>query len=128
MHACELVAIGTLVAICSMQVVARRSVRWMSAFTFEDWAYGVMACANHPQVSEEDFCEGGALAHLQMELQLWAAYRGQLLSRTVRGALALLVRLETGYLVHSPTLLQSVSRYSTAHMAGRRSRLCCKQS
>ena len=40
------------------------------------------------QVSEEDFCEGGALAHLQMELQLWAAYRGQLLSRTVRGALA----------------------------------------
>ena len=39
-------------------------------------------------MSEEDFCEGGALAHLQMELQLWAAYRGQLLSRTVRGALA----------------------------------------
>jgi len=37
-------------------------------------------------VSEEDFCEGGALAHLQMELQLWAAYRGQLLARTVRGA------------------------------------------
>jgi hypothetical protein len=37
------------------------------------------------QVSEEDFCEGGALAHLQMELQLWAAYRGQLLARTVRG-------------------------------------------
>jgi hypothetical protein len=36
-------------------------------------------------VSEEDFCEGGALAHLQMELQLWAAYRGQLLARTVRG-------------------------------------------
>lgn len=40
------------------------------------------------QVSEEDFCEGGALAHLQMELQLWAAYRGQLLARTVRGECA----------------------------------------
>ena len=36
-------------------------------------------------VSEEDFCTGGALSHLQMELQLWASYRGQLLARTVRG-------------------------------------------
>lgn len=37
-------------------------------------------------VSEEDFCERGALRHLAMELQLWAAYRGQQLARTVRGA------------------------------------------
>ena len=35
---------------------------------------------------QEDFCVGGALADLTMELQLWASYRGQLLSRTVRGA------------------------------------------
>lgn len=38
-------------------------------------------------ISEEDFCTGGALSHLQMELQLWASYRGQLLARTVRGML-----------------------------------------
>ncbi len=37
-------------------------------------------------IGEEDFSTGGALAHLQMELQLWASYRGQLLARTVRGA------------------------------------------
>jgi hypothetical protein len=66
-----------------------------------------MACANDLQVSEEDFCEGGALAHLQMELQLWAAYRGQLLSRTVRGALAVWNRLEAGCVLCSPSFCET---------------------
>ena len=38
-------------------------------------------------ISEEDFCTGGSLEDLQMDVQLWASYRGQLLARTVRGAL-----------------------------------------
>ena len=37
-------------------------------------------------ISEEDFCTGGSLEDLQMDVQLWASYRGQLLARTVRGA------------------------------------------
>ena len=37
-------------------------------------------------ISEEDFCAGGSLEDLQMDVQLWASYRGQLLARTVRGA------------------------------------------
>ena len=41
----------------------------------------------HALVNEEDFCEKGALSHLARELQQWAAYRGQQLSRTVRGVL-----------------------------------------
>lgn len=36
-------------------------------------------------ITEDDFGEGGALYGLQMELLLWASYRGQLLARTVRG-------------------------------------------
>ena len=36
-------------------------------------------------VTEDDFDVGGPLHHVQMELLLWASYRGQLLSRTVRG-------------------------------------------
>ena len=36
-------------------------------------------------VTEEDFDVGGPLHHAQMELLLWASYRGQLLARTVRG-------------------------------------------
>ncbi len=36
-------------------------------------------------VSEHDFDEGGLLQDLQMELLLWASYRGQLLSRAVKG-------------------------------------------
>ncbi|KDD71425.1 hypothetical protein H632_c5059p0, partial [Helicosporidium sp. ATCC 50920] len=52
-------------------------------------------------VTEADFDTGGPLHAAQSQLLLWASYRGQLLSRTVRGmmsherALALLARLET---------------------------------
>lgn len=43
----------------------------------------ITRCRRH--VTEEDFDVGGPLHHVQMELLLWASYRGQLLSRTVRG-------------------------------------------
>ena len=36
-------------------------------------------------VSEDDFNTGGPLYDQQLELLLWASYRGQLLARTVRG-------------------------------------------
>lgn len=36
----------------------------------------------------QDFDLGGQLHHLQMEVLLWASYRGQLLARTVRGMMA----------------------------------------
>jgi hypothetical protein len=39
-------------------------------------------------VTEADFDVGGPLNHVQMELLLWASYRGQLLARTVRGMMA----------------------------------------
>ena len=39
-------------------------------------------------VTDADFDVGGPLHHVQMELLLWASYRGQLLSRTVRGMMA----------------------------------------
>ena len=39
-------------------------------------------------VTDADFDVGGPLAHAQMELLLWASYRGQLLARTVRGMMA----------------------------------------
>ena len=35
-------------------------------------------------VTEADFDVGGPLNHVQMDLLLWASYRGQLLARTVR--------------------------------------------
>jgi hypothetical protein len=38
--------------------------------------------------TEVDFDVGGTLEHLQMEVLLWASYRGQLLARTVRGVFA----------------------------------------
>lgn len=38
-------------------------------------------------ITDADFDVGGPLHHMQMELLLWASYRGQLLSRTVRWAL-----------------------------------------
>lgn len=53
------------------------------------------------KVSEEDFCEKGALSSLALEVQQWASLRGQHLARTVRGmmayesALMLLARWET---------------------------------
>lgn len=37
-------------------------------------------------ITDADFDVGGPLHHVQMELLLWASYRGQLLSRTVRRA------------------------------------------
>ena len=37
-------------------------------------------------VTDADFDVGGPLHHVQMELLLWASYRGQLLARTVRWA------------------------------------------
>jgi hypothetical protein len=36
-------------------------------------------------VTPEDFCDGGSLRHLRMQVQLWASYRAQHLARTVRG-------------------------------------------
>ncbi|EFN56001.1 hypothetical protein CHLNCDRAFT_145389 [Chlorella variabilis] len=39
-------------------------------------------------VTDADFDVGGPLHHVQMELLLWASYRGQLLARTVRGMMA----------------------------------------
>lgn len=35
-------------------------------------------------ITDVDFDVGGPLHHVQMELLLWASYRGQLLARTVR--------------------------------------------
>ena len=37
-------------------------------------------------MTDADFDVGGPLHHVQMELLLWASYRGQLLARTVRCA------------------------------------------
>lgn len=75
----------TSCANCSGVGSARSAVEVSPCFSYENPSRPCTRSVCVLQVSEEDFCEGGALAALQMELQLWASYRGQLLARTVRG-------------------------------------------
>ena len=65
-------------------------------------------------VRESDFDEGAPLAHCRMDLLQWASYRGQHLSRTVRGMMAYEKALRLLAKMENPNPGVSPLRYNSA--------------
>ena len=65
-------------------------------------------------VRESDFDEGAPLAHCRMDLLQWASYRGQHLSRTVRGMMAYEKALRLLAKIENPNPGVSALRYNSS--------------
>ncbi|KAL4451723.1 hypothetical protein ABPG75_007385 [Micractinium tetrahymenae] len=69
-------------------------MQWLRSAYDQDWKNLLerlkpkMGGLDPRYITDADFDVGGPLHHVQMELLLWASYRGQLLARTVRGMMA----------------------------------------